>query len=504
MEVDENNEKVLLFIKILTISVIGCIIFIFSLFVVALERVDALEFSDAYLYQYNTNNVYESGNSCAAYSTCYTSTTNGNNVKNQLKLYYNASSFWSDQAYTFTINYRVAYLQTIANPSGTITLGGPSIYWEDSNENKTQISDNCATSYSQTLTVQLGHRLKTYTFQTRCTWVVPPSTMKFVSIVVPYATNITNISSIALYYDSYSDFKNKFANEVTEDDRINDSLNNINGTLVDGFGNIISNQNSNTNAIIDNDNANTDRTIDAINNQNKKCDNISITNDLGEQNYDLNANGNTQYQANFNVSKYIPLNYDKIYTLTKDSVWGTSRMYCIYDQNKVKIGCYEYGNNTSYTITNANFIRYTWSTGNNRYVTLSGQYCYNLIEKQNDELNDINDSINDDSIDMSGFDDFNVVGSDGGVTAIITSPLQAIQSILNNTCSDIILPIPFTNKTFNMPCLTPIYQQHFSSILTLWQVIVTGIVSYWICLNIYHMVHGFTDPNDDKIEVVDL
>ena len=123
-------------------------------------------------------------------------------------------------------------------------------------------------------------------------------------------------------------------------------------------------------------------------------------------------------------------------------------------------------------------------------------------------MQDINDNITNTDITGSqntanGFFN-NFSDNDFGLSSIITIPLGLIKSCTSSTCKPINLTIPFTNQTFDLPCMRDIYEQYFGSFLTIYQTITFGIVSYYVCINIFRLVKGFKDPNNDKIEVLDL
>lgn len=137
------------------------------------------------------------------------------------------------------------------------------------------------------------------------------------------------------------------------------------------------------------------------------------------------------------------------------------------------------------------------------------------IEETNDKLDDVNDNlgnINDNitNNDINGaqntangfFDNFS--DNDYGLSSIITIPLSSIQKITNATCTPINIPIPFTNKNIPLPCMGTIYQQNVPLLLNIWQVVSFGLISYAIIVDIFGMVKKFKDPNDDKLEVMDL
>lgn len=94
-----------------------------------------------------------------------------------------------------------------------------------------------------------------------------------------------------------------------------------------------------------------------------------------------------------------------------------------------------------------------------------------------------------------------------GLTDIITIPLTTIESITTTTCSTpLSVPIPFmpSGSNFELPCMTPIYRDTFGSVFTMYQTITTALIGYWCIVRMFAIVKGMKDPEDDKIEVVDL
>ena len=132
----------------------------------------------------------------------------------------------------------------------------------------------------------------------------------------------------------------------------------------------------------------------------------------------------------------------------------------------------------------------------------------NNQNETNEKLDEINNTLNNDNVNGANgkgaefFNDFN--NNNHGLSGIITIPLNLITSITSTQCQTLSLTLPFVNQSFNLPCMTTIYQQHFSSFLSVYQTITFGIVAYWIAVQIYALVKGFKDPENDKIEVVDL
>lgn len=167
---------------------------------------------------------------------------------------------------------------------------------------------------------------------------------------------------------------------------------------------------------------------------------------------------NTNREMNFSVS----INY--LYTIT-------------YDYNKTIV---EQQNQTNQAITNQTQQQ----------------------QQQHEEMMDSNTTQAEDEA-TSFFEDFEVPDV-GGLSAIITAPLSTIQSLLNSTCTNLVLPLPFVDEDLTLPCLNSIYTEHFGLFFTLYQTIILAIVSYRCIRSIFFDIHGFTNPSDDRIEVMDL
>ena len=132
----------------------------------------------------------------------------------------------------------------------------------------------------------------------------------------------------------------------------------------------------------------------------------------------------------------------------------------------------------------------------------------NKIDETNNQLQDMNDTINsEDTTDSedtatSFFEDFE--NEDHGLTGIITAPLRLINSLASSSCSPLTFPLPFVDNQVSLPCMKPIYQEYFNSFLTIYQIITTGLIGYWISIKIFAHVKGFKNPDEDTVEVLDL
>lgn len=130
------------------------------------------------------------------------------------------------------------------------------------------------------------------------------------------------------------------------------------------------------------------------------------------------------------------------------------------------------------------------------------------LDETNKELGELNDNITDSSItDASSSADSFFSGfesDDYGLSSIITAPLNLIKSITSSTCTPLGFPAPFVDQNITLPCMGAIYKEYFGSFLTIYQTITFGMVAYWVSVKIFFMVKGFKDPDNDRIEVLDL
>lgn len=124
----------------------------------------------------------------------------------------------------------------------------------------------------------------------------------------------------------------------------------------------------------------------------------------------------------------------------------------------------------------------------------------------NSNLNKINDSINNDDVDNNQASSYfsNFHSDDFGLSDIVSIPLNYINQLSTNSCVPLSFTLPFVHQSVSLPCMNEVYNRHFSSFLTIWHIISTGIISYWVCINIFASVKGFKDPQSDKVEVLDL
>lgn len=141
--------------------------------------------------------------------------------------------------------------------------------------------------------------------------------------------------------------------------------------------------------------------------------------------------------------------------------------------------------------------------------TFSFDYLDSNGDLQSDSIIGQDLSLNQESPLLSNlFSDF--TANDFGLSSIVTAPLSLIQSLNNASCTDLEIPLGplfgsgvHDNKLI-LPCMTPIYQSYFGNFLIYYQTITTGFIAYWVGIAFFNMIKQLKDPENDKIEVIDL
>ena len=262
---------------------------------------------------------------------------------------------------------------------------------------------------------------------------------------------------------------------------------------------IIDNANNNTQSIIDNNNENITCPVGPL-----VFNSASYIDSLGY----LKTDGSISSSTNNGISPYLSVKPNTSYTITFSSTPSSSIYYCLYQSNKTLISCYNYGSNVVEfnTTSSTSFIRLSVPFA--RTMQIKGPICNNWEKESQDKttnaINEVNDTMKDSNIDdktgfFTGFQN-----NDHGLSSIITLPLQTIQDLANNNCVALSVPIPYTNSSVTLPCMKNFYRNYIPDIYDIWQIVSFGIISYLICIDVFKMVKGFKDPNEDKIEVLDL
>lgn len=161
-----------------------------------------------------------------------------------------------------------------------------------------------------------------------------------------------------------------------------------------------------------------------------------------------------------------------------------------------------------------NYVRLYFDSSNSTGALRGGisniVYTPSLSSKQdetNEKLDDINDNLTDDNVDgvqdsANGF--FNSFeNNDHGLSGIITSPLRLIQSFTNDTCT----PVKFSvwGKDSELPCGSFMFDRSdVKPFINAFNIIVGGLICYGAVRGIHKKVDDFKNPDDSKVEVLDL
>lgn len=90
-----------------------------------------------------------------------------------------------------------------------------------------------------------------------------------------------------------------------------------------------------------------------------------------------------------------------------------------------------------------------------------------------------------------------------GLSGVISMPLTFVNS-LTNTCQPINLNIPYMDVDVTIPCMQSVITDKMPLLANLIKIIVNGFIVYRILLDIFQIVRNAKNPEDDRIEVLDL
>ena len=358
------------------------------------------------------------------------------------------------------------------------------------------------------------------TYSASCPMIMGPNGLEFISIILTdnqqneqgiYRITMGSLLTFEKIEDVTLDTSSTTSainNQITND---NNNTQNIINNQNSNKQEIINNQNQNTQNIINNQNTNTESTNNTIKEQFEVCESGDLSLDFsdGIETGSLSSNGNISTASNRKVSDFILLEKNTTYTIEKVGTGLNNNYLCLFSENKLANNC-----PVKYTLSGKT---YTFNTGNNLYMRTTlqegttiilkgmGEICYNRLDKTNENLNNINNTINNDNVDSQQASDFfsNFQTDSHGLSGIITSPLRLIESLSSSQCSPLVLPLPFVNQSATIPCMSSVYSK-FPTFYNLWQLISTGIIAYYILIKLFGHVKGMQNPNDDRIEVLNL
>ena len=170
-----------------------------------------------------------------------------------------------------------------------------------------------------------------------------------------------------------------------------------------GTGEIIDNQNQNTQDIINNQNENTQEIINNINENFNGCFNYSNIYSKNRNPYNdnvgyLSTNGSVVNSSLFRYTYYLIVTKDKTYFINRTNN-NIAQSYCLYDSNKTLISCTQMGSSlsTNFVPSEDGYVRISYSVSTGDSLEFSGQYCTSKFNELNEDVlsgaNSIKDSI---------------------------------------------------------------------------------------------------------------
>lgn len=136
------------------------------------------------------------------------------------------------------------------------------------------------------------------------------------------------------------------------------------------------------------------------------------------------------------------------------------------------------------------------------------EYSNRLNEQQLQQQQQTNDILNSDNVDGANSQVDSLLSNsafndNSGIQSIINAPLSFIQG-LTNTCSPISLTIPYINSNVTIPCMKQELTNHVPTIIPVLSTAINGFVIYRILIDIVYIIKSAKNPDDDRIEVLDL
>lgn len=214
----------------------------------------------------------------------------------------------------------------------------------------------------------------------------------------------------------------------------------------------------------------------------------------------FNYNGEEIENPNYGITDYINVLNAKMQIT--NVLATTGRYMCFYNTNKVKISCEQvasYNLNDYITIPiNANYVRIS-------IQNISDKPQFELCQNGNQALNNYltdNNMSETNSTASSFFNNF-TDNDHGGLSSIITAPLNTINAMLSNTC--VAPSATWKGAVITLPCGDMFWNRPGADQLkNLLNVFYGGFVCYYAIRRLFLLIEQLKDPTNDRIEVADL
>lgn len=127
----------------------------------------------------------------------------------------------------------------------------------------------------------------------------------------------------------------------------------------------------------------------------------------------------------------------------------------------------------------------------------------NKQNQTNSKLDDLNNNLKNSDVDTNGSFFSNFASTDHGISGIITAPLRAINK-LTSTCQ----PVTFSvlEEPIELPCGDTLFwnKEGVQSFRLIWNILVGGPILFLLLKKLFKVVESLKNPDDDRIEVMDL
>lgn len=102
--------------------------------------------------------------------------------------------------------------------------------------------------------------------------------------------------------------------------------------------------------------------------------------------------------------------------------------------------------------------------------------------------------------------------SDGGEASIklksllefLKLPFNWLKSLSKDNCTSLTIPFPYTNSNFEIPCLSSIFSNVLGNFFNIFVFLISALYVYRITLSNINCITEVLDPQDDKLEVIEL
>lgn len=232
---------------------------------------------------------------------------------------------------------------------------------------------------------------------------------------------------------------------------------------------------------------------------------ISCVNMKYRKNF-YNQDGYSYNAYNIILQLNVPGNFADSYKIGRITV--TSKAAAFIDDSPYQIGLSYFAFDTEYKESFLNISNELMEKQMEQNLTIINQNNQTnaKLDEVKDKIKDTNDTIKSDNVSganttaKSFFDNFTTTNH-GGISSIVSAPLTAVNAMLNGTCTP--LTATYKNKTIEFPCGNDFWDK-MSEVKTFLNVVEGGILCYCIIISLYKDIEKLKNPDDDRVDVMDL